>query len=436
MNPQDTIEKANAQIAGINKTAGTKIPVITATGLSQNPTPAVVPPPPPATAAAGLTGALDSTTNDFTKRLADNAAGAKTSADDSLKQLLSALGGGTSEFTDAAYSANGVDQAQSGLSEVNSQILAEKNALNHKVETLKANPQGFFGTGLQQEIDRVTNESLSKQADLAVIQLAKQGQFDSAKAIADRAVAAQTEARQNKITALQAVYEANKDLFSTAEQQQFEADQTKRNGDLELERSEKLADYNAKIKAADPLYRAQLAKAQTDAAATSGAAPGPLQLAKAQGNITAVSNLLSDKNLAAAVGPNALARTSFTNLFTGGKSNFVAGVEQLRSQLSLDSLINAKANGATFGALSEGELKLLSDSGSKLSSWAVKDSNGNVIGYKANEADFKAELDKINNYSKLDYLLKGGSPEDVGVQVTGDGRYWTLNSDGTVTELK
>lgn len=122
--------------------------------------------------------------------------------------------------------------------------------------------------------------------------------------------------------------------------------------------------------------------------------------------------------------------------FTGQKQAFVAGVEQMTQQLTLDKLIQAKQSGATFGALSDGERGLLSASASKIGTWAIKDDKGNVLGYNANEADFKKELDSINNFAKLDYVLKGGDPASVGIQVMADGTLWTPNSNGTYTKLR
>lgn len=157
--------------------------------------------------------------------------------------------------------------------------------------------------------------------------------------------------------------------------------------------------------------------------------------AQSQGNIQLISGLISDSALNGAVGPNKLGRLAPIQSLTGAKSNFIAGVEQLKSQLTLDSLIRAKAQGATFGALSEGELNTLSSSATKIGTWAIKDKNGNVAGYNTSEESFKKELDKINNYAKLDYILKGGNPSDVEVMTMPDGTHWTMNSDGTMTQL-
>lgn len=160
----------------------------------------------------------------------------------------------------------------------------------------------------------------------------------------------------------------------------------------------------------------------------------------AKSKIDEIQGILDSGNLNTAVGPNLFSRFGkIRNILRPGSANFIASVEQLRSQLNLQSLIDAKAQGATFGALSNQELQVLSNSATKLGVWAVgdRDSEGNIInvtGYKVTESDFKKELDKINNFAKLDYVYRGGAPEDVGVQII-NGKYYTKNSDGSITEL-
>jgi hypothetical protein len=171
-----------------------------------------------------------------------------------------------------------------------------------------------------------------------------------------------------------------------------------------------------------------------------GGAPGAgneLQNAYAEQSISTIDTLKNHKGLSKSVGVGGFARwTPFkVDVRTGEKSDFVAGVEQLTSQLTLDSLINAKARGATFGALSEGEMRVLSGAASKISSWASKNKTGEVTHYNASEKSFKRELDTISNFAKLDYILKGGDPSAVGVRVEPDGKMTTINSDGSVSEL-
>lgn len=160
-----------------------------------------------------------------------------------------------------------------------------------------------------------------------------------------------------------------------------------------------------------------------------------MQLAYDNQKIQDITALLNNSSLDSAVGPNKLARASL-NTFTGAKSAFIAGVEQLVDQLNLDKLIQAKAAGATFGALSNNELQMLASAATKIGTWRLKDDAGNVYGYKVNEEEFKAELDKINNFAKIDFLLKGGDPASVNIQIMDDGTMWTKNSNGSYTQIK
>lgn len=159
-------------------------------------------------------------------------------------------------------------------------------------------------------------------------------------------------------------------------------------------------------------------------------------LAQVRDDVELINSLVTDSNLGAAVGTVPFfGRFDPVATVTGGRANFVAGVEQMRSQLNLDALIGAKARGATFGQLSNQELQVLANAASKIGSWAVTNDSGKVTGYNASEKDFRAELDRINYFAKLDYILKGGNPEDVGAITTPDGVVWTRNSNGTISEL-
>ncbi|OHE77469.1 MAG: hypothetical protein A3F67_11000 [Verrucomicrobia bacterium RIFCSPHIGHO2_12_FULL_41_10] len=167
-----------------------------------------------------------------------------------------------------------------------------------------------------------------------------------------------------------------------------------------------------------------------------GAGQDQLSMAQAQGDIDLVDSLKTHKGLGSSVGTIKLTRFTPFGMMTAKKSDFIASVEQLASQLSLESLIQAKSRGATFGALSEGEMRILSASASKIGTWRIIDKDDNVEGYKTSEANFKKELDSISNFAKLDYILKGGDPTQVGVQITSDGAYWSINSDGSYTQLR
>jgi len=134
------------------------------------------------------------------------------------------------------------------------------------------------------------------------------------------------------------------------------------------------------------------------------------------------TDLTKHKGLNSSVGTTVFGRFALTDRLTGAKQDFIAGVEQLVSGLSLDALIQAKAQGATFGALSDSELQILSASASKIGTWRQTDKNGNVTGYKASEKSMKEELDRISKT-----FSKG---ENVNRQVMDDGTVWELQPDG------
>ena len=157
-----------------------------------------------------------------------------------------------------------------------------------------------------------------------------------------------------------------------------------------------------------------------------------LSRAQSKAKIDSIGSLLNDSTLKRAVGPNSATRGVFGLL---GATNFVASIEQMVSDLTVKTLVEAKAQGATFGALNEQEFGALKFSATKINQWAIKDENSKVTGYKAKESEFRAELDKIHNFAKLDYILKGGNPEDIGVKKETNGALTTINNDGSVTEL-
>ena len=87
--------------------------------------------------------------------------------------------------------------------------------------------------------------------------------------------------------------------------------------------------------------------------------------------------------------------------------------------MTLDQLINAKARGATFGALSEGELGILAKSATTLNDWEVKDEKGQGTGeWEIDEKSFLAEINKIKELAERDRAMRTGevfTPDERGV---------------------
>lgn len=126
-----------------------------------------------------------------------------------------------------------------------------------------------------------------------------------------------------------------------------------------------------------------------------------------------IDNLMNNNYLSGAVGPNWFAQTSPMSYFTGGKTEFLGSIQNLLSVETLDTLVNAKANGATFGALSDAELKMLQNSASKLNQWASRDDQNNITGFNVSEAAFIAELENLKKLTKRTIINSGGSIEEL-----------------------
>lgn len=234
-----------SRVAAYQASPEYKLPTldITKTGT----TPASVPTPTPNTATAGAQTYID----EFTKNLAQTTADAKTAYDTSKEDFLTAYlkAPTASELKDTAYKAS-VDPIKKEVDAQTAALAAEQRSNTNRLRAIDKNPTGMLASGLQGEKDRVNNESLQRQADIAVVLAAKNGQYQTAADIADRAVTAQLEQQTKYTNALQMVYQDNKELFTTAEQRQFESAQADRQSKLDEEKQKRLLDYKAKIDAA------------------------------------------------------------------------------------------------------------------------------------------------------------------------------------------
>lgn len=453
-----------------------------------------------------LEGAVQVDEDQFTQGLQTRAEQSEEGAADSLESLINTFEGsrGLESFRLSAEEESGLREREAELLDINDQIRREQHALRRAVEQARKNVGGGSSRGVAIEIENLRRESLSKQADLSIIQMAAQGRFDSAKAIADRKANAIFEAQERDLAFRQFIYSENKSLFEKDEQRLFETQLADRERELQEQRADEVALQATKIEAlrmaqlngASPsiLSAIQLAKTPEEVVSVggrfgsvdlleravkeaqledlrtkkqalaptsvidqggrkllintqtgevikdfgvSGDSADALSTAVTQNKISQMDSLKSHKGMRKAVGPSFLGR--FTPLradvLTGELTDFTASVDQLTKELTKTNLIDAKAQGATFGALSEKELSLLADSATKINSWRRTDDDGNTKFFKAAEDDFMAELDKITNFAKLDAVLKGVPPETVGVVENREG-FWVQNGDGTIELIR
>lgn len=245
----------------------------------------------------GQTPTVDSTmsTTNVNGITADTLAGQRQGIQDTLSNIQ-----GETRMTAQEY-AGTVDPAQQELNAINAQVNDESLAGRRRIEAVMTIP-GITKEQAQDKINEISRVNVSKLADLSVIQMAKQGQYDSAKEIADRAVQAKVEDQKNKLQALMFTYTENKDLFTKAEQRAFETAQADRERKLNAEEKQLQRISDLSIQAlqdgapASVVAKMRNAKTESEAIALGGQYVGALDRAVKNANIrqsnaaTAASN--------------------------------------------------------------------------------------------------------------------------------------------------
>lgn len=381
---------------------------------------------PPSTAVKGLLGQFEASGDQFSQQLQQQADVSQQRETTAFESLFKELAGQATpaQLTADAYKKD-VDPLTKEVTGLNNQLLAEQHALRRQKEAIEKNPEGMLRSQVNSELERAERESLRKQADIAVVLQAKQGMLTDAKATADRAVEAEVAFQQKKIDLLQLNYNRNKFLFDKDEQRNFENQQAERQRKLENEEYRLRAQFDQKIKQSDPLYQLQIQKTQkelqllgqetpTERAKREKEDAAALKEAQAslpimRDKIDLVDVLKQHPGMAGTVGAYGLSRFTPFTLDKSARQEFLGGVQKLVGGMTLDNLISAKERGATFGALSDAELSILAASASAINTWAIRDKNGQIIGYEIGEAEFKKELDNIQNLTRRAMELSGAS---------------------------
>lgn len=417
---------------------------------------------------------------------------AQKGRDTSLQSYLGSLINteGETALTSKAYEQGGVDTLNLELKDLNNQLLGEQRALQKELEAIEKNPEGLTLGAMQDKLGDARTASLRRQADIAVVQMAKQGQYDSAKTIADRAISAQLERQKQRNDILQFIYTENKSLFDKKEQRAFEAAQKERDRDLRLEEQnlKTISDLSldALQNGAPSAIAAQMRSAKTveEAMKVGGQYVGALdrtlkvaqlrktqyefdllqkyggmspaeyraylkeekkeieaqkdvqEKARLQGialgeKIGIIDSVLASPALDSVVGPTPFSRSvsrtagffpktlgviggagilGLADEFTGA-DDVVASIEQLISKEFLDNLIDTKAQGATFGALTKPEQDALTAAALRIGQTRIRlgnEENGKVIGYDMSQSGFVQDFKTVRELTRKAYEKSTG----------------------------
>lgn len=198
------------------------------TSASMTPaTTVVLPTPTTPTTTAPVEAAVNASTANVTKaNEAATAAGTApaTTQSDNLAQTMRDVLGIQEQITTETASIDRAaqDKARMEADQYTSQIEQEALAARRATEALqKNNPQGLFGGALQDEVNRINRDSLSKQADLAILQNSALRNFDTAKSIADRQLELKLEPLKTKLENLKFFYSENKDILTKADDRAY-----------------------------------------------------------------------------------------------------------------------------------------------------------------------------------------------------------------------
>lgn len=115
-------------------------------------------------------------------------------------------------------------------------------------------------------------------------------------------------------------------------------------------------------------------------------------VSKLQDNLTKLKGLYNSSVLKSAVGPNAFTRNGVYDVISGKQTDWLASMSNILDNKVLDELVSRKQAGATFGALSEGELNALRNASTELQAKAKRNKDGKIIGFKGTEEAFKTEM--------------------------------------------
>lgn len=344
-------------------------------------------------------------------------------------------------------------EEQAGIPTLNKELTDIENELRQKDlefrrqrEAIQITP-GLTQAQIQARLGDVTRKQSSQLADLEVIRQARSNSLTNAQSLIDKKVALKFADVQANIDALKFIYDENKDRLTTEEKNLLDERIKREDRSYELAKNEfedlekqkidlvKNAQANGAsnqvmsaimqsknieeayrnagrfgVSIDDKIRQAQLNKIRTELSNLNLSEEEADVASETADRVSNIDTILNNDGLSSAVGVNAVARRGF--LRAGKKQDFIAGVEQLTGKLTLQSLIDAKKNGATFGALSDSELKILAGSATRIGTWAKKDKNGNIVGYKVSEQAFKNELNKIKELAKKDFEKRTGISYD------------------------
>jgi hypothetical protein len=183
---------------------------------------------------------------------------------------------------------------------------------------------------------------------------------------------------------------------------------------------------------------AELQKIQSDIAASNaeGVVPNEQKAEVAQNKVELLKRMSGNKlGLVESVGTTGIGRVGLSKLLGFGKtSDFEAAAKSFLATDTLDTLIDIKARGATFGNLSDGERAAVGMAANALAGFAEYDNQGNPTGkFKGSEGVVSGHIETIQKAYEKEFIANGGEPSADMLYVQETVPTLQVNADGTIS---
>src|SRR5574343_1340482 len=187
---------------------------------------------------------INTQASQYAKEIVPENAALKSEVKNASQQILDMLAGnmGETALTDKAYKDAGVDKYKKELDTLNAEL--EKRTLEYRRQIEDVQKGGGNESVKAAEVSRISQDATRELADKAILVNAARGNYDTAKNIADRAVALQTERQTSRLNALEWWYDQNKETLNKEEQRRYELTTSFMENQIKFEQDKELKKYD------------------------------------------------------------------------------------------------------------------------------------------------------------------------------------------------
>jgi len=355
-----------------------------------------------------------------------------TSLQDKTQQFLQdQLGDGGRIDTQSVREELRLDEKRQRANDLDNKVIATKRRYEEQIEELEKNPEGKLRGNLNQQINKLSQEANKDLANLSFQYKIANDDLNGARETYNARVADMKDFRDYQFQVYNATRDALQNDLTASEKLTLDQNFKIQQDETNFEQQKELADYNAQIARNNAVFSNSLTTPDAPTVADYDAALGGNAIAieklgydprdlpvsgdvslkvqqtdsKLNRDLESIQALQDNKqaiNLSAGSLKGGFL-SSFLETGTGSvlaenvKADFLNEVKRMTGEYTLNNLIAKKAEGATFGALSNAELGIISASASKLNAVLDIDSlTGEIVGISGTENALKEALDDFN----------------------------------------